>query len=223
MWWCTVRDGIELNPNGKSDKKRGHFWLTCESPWSNRSIGNKRHLLMSELPGTITTVAGYRATVCQPKAWDKILSIIRNEENEKVLKATQAREAYVEGVGLLVTDLKFKDFELLIDLILSRSGWARLAKLGGVTEAIDIEAENVAIDEIAFVQVKSSATQAVFDDSLANFNNQRERFHRMIFAVHSPKGILTPPKEQPVSIWTSKEIANRVVRLGLGDWVASRL
>ena len=49
---------------------------------------------------------------------------------------------------------------MLVDLILSRSGWARLAKLGGTTEGIDIEAENASAGEIAFVQVKSSATQA---------------------------------------------------------------
>ena len=34
---------------------------------------------------------------------------------------------------------------------------------------------------------------------------------------------LTPPAGQLVSIWTGKQIAQRVVKLGLGDWVATRL
>src|SRR5258708_3593570 len=114
-------------------------------------------------------------------------------------------------------------FEVLVDLILSRTGWARLARLGGVTEGIDIEVENVASDEIAFVQVKSTATQAVLDDYLSRFNARRERYNRMIFAVHTPKGALTLPSGQPISIWTGQDIAHRVVKLGLGDWVATRL
>jgi hypothetical protein len=102
--------------------------------------------------------------------------------------------------------------------------WARLARLGGVTEGIDIEVENVASDEIAFVQVKSTATQAVLDDYLSRFNARRDRYNRMIFAVHTPKGApLTLPSGQPISVWTGKDIAHRVVKLGLGDWVATRL
>jgi len=45
----------------------------------------------------------------------------------------------------------------------------------------------------------------------------------MIFAVHSPAGLLTKPPGEPISVWTGKEIAERVVKLGLGDWVAARL
>ncbi len=64
------------------------------------------------------------------------------------------REAYTAAVTKLVKHLHDRDFELLIDLILARTGWVRLARLGGVTEGTDIEAENVATNEIAFVQVK---------------------------------------------------------------------
>ena len=39
-----------------------------------------------------------------------------------------------------------------------------LAKIGGVTEGIDVEVENPAIDEIAFVQVKSEAAQGKLDE-----------------------------------------------------------
>jgi hypothetical protein len=223
MWWCTVQDGIKLNPNGESDKKNGHFWLACDLPWSNHSIDDKRQLVMSELPGNVTAVAGYRATICQPKAWNEILNIIRNEEDEEKLVAKLARQAYEDAVDKLVKRLGPKDFELLIDLILSRTGWARLARLGGATEGIDVEVENVSSDEIAFVQIKSTATQAVLDDYVSIFNDQRDRYQRMIFAVHSPASSLTPPTGQPVKIWTGKEIARRVVKLGLGDWVAKRL
>ena len=45
-----------------------------------------------------------------------------------------ARQVYEAAVARLVARLGDKDFEVLTDLILGRSGWACLAKLGGVTE-----------------------------------------------------------------------------------------
>jgi hypothetical protein len=222
MWWCTVSDQIETNPDGQTTD-RGHFWLTCASPWSNRSIGGIRHLVASELPGIVAMVAGYQATVCEPKGWREILRIIRNEEDVDARAAALAREAYEGAVATLVARLGDKDFEVLVDLILSRTGWARLAKLGGAVEGIDVEVENASSGEIAFVQVKSSATQAVLDNYVSRFNDRRDHYKRMIFAVHSPSGSLTPPPNQSISVWTGKQIAQLVVKLGLGDWVAKRL
>jgi hypothetical protein len=222
MWWCTVRNGIEANPDGDMSN-RGHFWLTCALPWSNHSIDGKRHLSITDLPGIITATSGFKGTVCKPKGWREILRIIRNEEDADARAAALAREAYEGAVAKLVARLGDKDFEVLVDLILSRTGWARLARLGGVTEGIDVEVENATSDEIAFVQVKSSATQAVLDDYVSRFSKQKDHYKRMIFAIHSPKGELMPPDDQLVQVWTGKRIANLVVRLGLGDWVAKRL
>ena len=148
--------------------------------------------------------------------------IIRNEEDADAQAATLARQRYVQAVAKLVARLLDKDFEALIDLILSRSGWSRLAKRGGVTEAIDIKAENASADEIVFVQVKSQAAQRDLDDYVARFSKRRDEYQRMIFAVHSPKGKLTPPSDQPVKVWTEGKIADLVVKLGSGDWVAKR-
>lgn len=128
MWWCTVRNGVETNPEVETSEQ-GHFWLTCESPWSNRSMENKRHLVTSELPGIVVAVGGYKATVCEPKGWKEILRIIRNEEDEDARVAKLARQTYEDAIDELVKRLGPKDFEVLIDLILSRTGWARLATL----------------------------------------------------------------------------------------------
>ena len=221
MWWCTVYDTIAVNPDGQS-KERGHLWLTCDRPWSSHSVGC-RHLTMGNLPGIVTATAGYQATICEPKGWREILRIIRDEEDVDAATATKARVTYERAVAKLVERLRDRDFELLIDLILARTGWVRVAKLGGVIEGIDVEVENVAANEIAFVQVKSAAGQGVLDDYIAKFGARRERYDRMIFAVHTSRGTLTPPKDQPVQIWDGDRIAQLVVRLGLGEWVAHRL
>jgi hypothetical protein len=106
---------------------------------------------------------------------------------------------------------------------LTRTGWARISTLGKTREGIDIEAENLTAGEIAFVQVKSSANQAVLNDYVGRFAKRRDLYARMIFAVHSPIGKLTQPGDPAVQLWTGHRVAELVVRLGLGEWVESRL
>jgi hypothetical protein len=171
----------------------------------------------------VTTTEGFQATICEPRGWREILRIIRDEEDCDAAAAAQAHKAYEAAVAQMVARLRHRDFELLIDLILSRTGWMRLARLGGVTEGTDIEAENVAANEIAFVQIRSAAGQSVLDDYVTKFAERRERYQRMIFAVHTPTGTLTPPDGHPVHVWTRERVAQLVVSLGLGEWVARRL
>ena len=99
-----------------------------------------------------------------------------------------------------------------------------ISTLGKTREGIDIEAENLTADEIAFVQVKSSATQEVLYDYVERFKGRSDFYKRMIFAVHSPNGELTPPLNLPsVHLWTGDRVAELVVRLGLGEWVEKRI
>jgi len=223
MWWCTVRDGATVNPDGEG-LERGNFWLVCERPWSNRSVNEKKLLAVPDLPGTVTTTAGFKGTVCTPKDWQAVLRIIQDKKDPDAAKAADARSDYEEAVQKTVKRLSPKDFEQLIDLILARTGWARISTVGKTREGIDIEAENLTAGEIAFVQVKSSANQKVLDDYVERFKKQRDFYARMIFAVHSLSGKLTPPADLPaVQLWTGDRVAQLVVRLGLGEWVESRL
>jgi S-adenosylmethionine:tRNA-ribosyltransferase-isomerase (queuine synthetase) len=124
----------------------------------------------------------------------------------------------------MVTKLSPKDFEQLIDLVLFRSGWVRICTLGGKTEGIDAEVENLAANEIAFVQIKSSATQRILDEYIDKFESRRERYARMIFAVHSPTSKLhISPNNTSVQLWEGVRVADLIVRLGLGEWVENKL
>ena len=72
-------------------------------------------------------------------------------------------------------------------------------------------------------KLKSEARQHVLDDYVKRFQARRERYHRMIFAVHSPIGLVTPPTGEPVQVWSGDRIAKLAVQLGLGEWIANRL
>lgn len=220
LWWCSVRDGITVNPERES-RDRGHFWLTCERPWSNRSLGG-RELATANLPGSIEATRGFRATNCSPEAAPQILRVIGDGEDTDAAASVVARHGYEDSILKLVRRLHPKDFEILVDLILSRTGWARIAKLGGVTEGIDVEVENAATDEVAFVQVKSRAGQATLSEYVGRFL-ARPRYHRMIFAVHTPKGNLTAPADPRVQVWDGVRVARLTVKHGLGDLVANHI
>lgn len=220
MWWCTARDALATNNDAV--ESLGNFWLSCDRPWSNHSLGG-RHLAMADLPGSVTTTAGFRATVCEPRGASDILRVIHDEQHPDLAAASKARRAYENAVETIIARLRDRDFELLIDLILARTGWVRLAKLGGTTEGIDIEVENPSVNEIAFVQVKSVADQPTLDDYVRRFDARRERYDRMIFAVHTPRGPLRAPGGKPVQLWTRPHIATLTVGLGLADWVGLKI
>jgi hypothetical protein len=129
LWWCTVKDDITINPNTNRAETDPQFWLTCDLPWSNRSRTN-RLLAVANLPGNVTATARFPGTVTTPRGSTECLRVIRGDIDVEVLAAENARSAYQQSVSVLVARLHPKDFELLVDLILARSGWVRVAKLG---------------------------------------------------------------------------------------------
>jgi hypothetical protein len=180
-------------------------------------------LAVGDLPGAVTQIASYRATVCEPSAASTIRRIIIGEKNKAVLATELAKAAFAESVAVLVKDLHHKDFEILVDLILQRTGWARIANLGGVTEGIDVEAENAATGEVAFVQVKSRTSQRTLNEYILKFEERRERYARMIFAAHTVEGPSLSTSAGDVHIWDGKRVADLVASLGLSDWLGRRV
>jgi len=220
LWWCTVKDGAHQNPN-KNDTAKGNFWLECDRPWSKISLNGKQ-LSVTTLPGVVTTVSGFRATVCIPRAQEEIRRAIKGEVHPDVTTAATKRNEFEGAVAKIISLLRWWDFEELIELILARTGWQRTSKVGDQQKGIDIDAENPAIGEIAFVQVKSEADQAVLDSYVQQFTDQRDRYARMIFAMHSARE-LTIPSDLPVQVWGLEHIAELVVKLGLAEWVERKV
>lgn len=221
LWWCTASDDLGLDPEG-SNESHGHFWIVCDMPWSNKSLSGNL-LAVGDLPGAVSQIASYRATVCEPSASNALRRIIIGDKNPAVVAVEIARVAFVTAVEELIKDLHEKDFEVLIDLILQRTGWARIARLGGVTEGVDIEVENPATGEIAFVQVKSRADHSVLTKYIGLFHSRRDRYGRMIFAVHTMEGPTLSAADSHVQVWDSNRIANLAVMLGLSDWLGRRV
>ena len=92
----------------------------------------------------------------------------------------------------MIAQLDWRDFEIMVDLIFARGGWQRSSAVGDGEVDVDLMLTSPTTGETAWVQIKSSAAQAVLDDYI-------ERFHRdgscdrFFFVCHSPKGTLTLP------------------------------
>lgn len=220
LWWCTVNDEISANDENESERE-GHFWLTCNRNWSDHSLGG-RLLAISSLPGTVTKVAGFRATICEPKHWDAILRVIFDEEAPCVAVARQTRMAYQNSIAALINELQPYDFEQFVDILLSRDGWVRISELGKTQADVDIEVENRTANEIAFVQIKGEAGQSVFNDYVGRFQEQQDRYAKMIFAVHRKIGNFSTTNKS-IQIWDRDKLASLAIRVGLGEWLESKI
>jgi len=220
LWWCLVNDGVTIL--GPSTDTHGHFFIKCadERPWSNKSLGGRK-LNISDIPGPITSTAGFRGTVCKPQASDQILRLLRDEKNPAVVAGQRTREDYQAAVQKMVKQLHWKDFELLIGLIFDQTGWARLSRIGGSQKSIDLDVKNWASEERAFVQVKSEASQADLHRSIDEFKDS-PHYQRMVFAVHKPSAHLRTD-DPNVHIWADARLAELVVQLGLGLWLETKL
>ena len=77
----------------------------------------------------------------------------------------------------MIAQLDRRDFEILIDLILARSGWRRGSAVGDGEVDVDLLLDNPSTGETAWVQIKSTAAQATLDDYIGRFTRDSSCQH----------------------------------------------
>jgi len=75
----------------------------------------------------------------------------------------------------------------LVDLIFARGGWQRTTVLGKDQIDVDLVLSQPLLGETAWVQIKSSASQAVLDDYIDRFRRDGS-CGRFFFVCHSAPG-----------------------------------
>lgn len=217
LWWAFARPEVEMLGETKTNGQRARPLV---APWSNLDA-HGQVLTINSLSTRLTQVASYRQTLCKVEAFDYLVRRINGEAEPAVASARQAIEDLVASAGAIIQKLHWHDFEVLCDLIFSRSGWQRVAELGGIQKDTDLVLQQQATGERAFVQVKSKADQSVLDDYVNRFIDD-PGFDRMFFLVHSTKTPLRSDAEKPVHVWDLDEIARQAVAAGLGDWLVQK-
>lgn len=215
LWWAFAKPEVILN-HSQSDSEGSRYRKVVGAWQSTDRLG--RPLLIDNLSSRLTKTAAYRQTICRVAAKDYLLRLINAEDDPKVAAANAKRDEFTKALVPLIQSLHQDDFEILTDLLFSRLGWVRISKLGGTQKDTDLVLEQPATQERALVQVKSSANQAVLDDYTKRFSQIEA--DKSFFVCHSPKGDLVPHHD--ITLWSGKELAERVIQAGLTDWLIAR-
>jgi len=184
-------------------------------------------LTKDKLSGALTQLAAYRGTSCTVRARsrtgidvaDYVIRRIKGETRPSVERALAATREMREAAIGLMKDLGPKDFEILIDLIFSSSGWRRLGPVGRTQATLDLNLVLPTTGERAFVQVKSNTTSAQLAEYVAKIDDQGEDV-RMFYIYHSGEA---HTDDERVMLIDAEKLAALVVNAGLADWLIQKV
>lgn len=177
LYWASV-DGSVPEPSAEM----GGSVRRMRDGWRDRDLRGEP-LAMDRLSGRLTKLAAYRGTSCDVDDADYAVHRINGEKVEAVENALGAVGALEEAAIPLMRLLTPKDFELLVDLVFSTSGWRRVGIVGGTTEALDIDLVLPTTGERAFVQVKSQTDSKQLADYVERLGDRGELYTPHVLRV----------------------------------------
>lgn len=217
MWWCFAE--IDVRPTSEIDADAtGSRYRKAINGWTDRDRKGKT-LWTNALRGSLTTTASFRGTICRGKELDYLLRRLNGEETS----ATEAvRAAQLKLIGLLtplIRGLHWKDFELLVELVMTQGGWRRVSATGGTQHTTDLELELPFTGERALVQVKASLDESTAERITADLIDAAGDAWVFI-AYHT--GELSIDRKS-VTLIGPEALAKHVVDLGLTTWATAKV
>lgn len=213
LYWCRPTGLVEVLDDGSRLRR------TVDG-WHNRSLAGTP-LTMDRLSGHLLKVQGFRGTICNVDARDYLVRKINDELLPEVSVALAAETAHKLAIIELCRLLTWQDFELLVDLVFSTSGWRRTGAVGRTQKSVDLELELPTTGEKAFVQVKSDATMA----SLQAYAEQLESsgaYARMFYVWHTGS-LLEDTVINGVTLLGPTRLAQLILDSGLSRWLREKV
>ena len=96
-------------------------------------------LTKDRLSGALTKLAAYRGTSCDVGASDYVIRRINGKKTPQVERALAASEEMKASALDLMRLLGWQDFELLVDLVFTTSGWRRVGVVGKTQKTLDLD------------------------------------------------------------------------------------
>lgn len=218
MWWA-FSEPAEVLPGapaeGPSAVRR------TIGPWRDTDVLG-RPLNQAGLSSKLTQLAAYRRSICAVRHAPYALRRINGEEEAGVALLRSHRQALIDSAAVVIRDLHWRDFELLVDLVFTNAGWRRISEVGGTMKDIDLLLEQPVTGERISVQVKSNLDQAAANKCIAAFDAGAEA-DRFFLVFHTGRVALAPDKkDRPVHFWDCSALAQQVVDAGLTEWLMGR-
>ncbi len=215
MWW-----GILINEPAEQLGDNDSVVRRVDGGWKCHDLKAGR-LTKSIVSGALTKFAAYRGTSCNIEEDIAAYAIrrINGETLAETENATRLQDELKRSVIKLIRNLHETDFEILVGLVFSTSGWQRQGTVGGQQKTIDIDVILPTTLERAFVQVKSSTDQKELDGYINKLDDSSP-FDRMFYVYHSVRGgELIDQQDKRVFLIGPEKLAGLVVDQGLTNWL----
>ena len=192
-------------------------WRPIRDGWHCTDLNGKQ-LTKDRLSGALTKLAAYRGTSCKVDVSDYVIRRINGKKTPEVERALVASKEMKNSVIGLMKLLGWRDFELLVDLVFTTSGWRPVGTVGKTQKTLDLDLILPSTSERAFVQVKSETTS----DELAKYVAKIEDgpYERMFYVFHSGKADTNDPR---VIVIGPEQLADLVMDAGLVSWLIRKV
>lgn len=216
LWWCRLLD--EPIQEDEISKFR-----RVDGSWSDLNMQGER-LLLSEIPGSLSQVQGYRGTLCRVSDTKVLERLIKGEPSESYQRCQVARQAFEDVLADAIRQLHWKDFEILVDLIFRQAGWRRVSVLGETMKYADLELQEPITGDRYQVQIKSRSTFSELEKYVKEF--PKEEFRQLYFVVHTPDSTLSAADLSCypyLKLVLPVKLAKMTIDSGLTNWLTSKV
>lgn len=186
--------------------------------WRKTDI-NGEVLTKEKLSGALTKLAAYRGTSCSVDVSDYVIRRINGQKVPKVEQGIEASKKMKESIQELMTLLVPQDFEILVELVFSTSGWRRQGSVGKTQKFLDLDLTLPSTGERACVQIKSKTTSGQLAEYVEKIDDAGP-FQRMFYVYHSGEA---KTDDKRVILIGSKELAGLVFDAGLTTWLINKV
>jgi hypothetical protein len=216
LYW-GVLDPSPAEGHADSDgvwRKIVHGW--CDADLAGETLTKDR------LSGALTKLAAYRGTSCNVDVAEYAIRRINGHKTPQVENAlallSQMKAAVVEMMKLLGPT----DFETLVDLVFSTSGWRRQGPVGKTQKTLDLDLLLPSTGDRAFVQVKSHTTPNELAEYVERLG-ELEQYGRLFYVYHSHSGGPIKTDDEHVIVIGPEKVAELVLDAGLVDWLIRKV
>lgn len=193
-------------------------WRTVTGGWRSTDRSGDE-LTKDRLSGSLTKLAAYRGTSCNVDMADYVIRRINGQKTPEVERAVAALKKMRSSVLEMMRLLGPRDFETLVDLVFSTSGWRRQGIVGQTQKTLDLDLMLPSTGERAFVQVKSKTGSA----ELAKYVGRLDElgpYDKMFYVYHS--GEARTDDERVIVIGPEK-LAELVLDASLANWLIRKV
>lgn len=184
--------------------------------WTDR---NGEELTKDRLSGALTKLAAYRGTSCKVDVSQYAIRRINGQKTVEVERAIEALGKLETAVLPMMRLLGPYDFETLVDLVFTNSGWRRLGPVGRTQKTLDLDLILPSTGERAFVQVKSKTTSKQVAKYVAKVE-ETGPYERMFYVFHSGEA---ETDDERVTLIGPEKLAEMVVDAGLVSWLIRKV